>query len=547
MAIDDNKVLNPKSESLVLSEIDLKNFSRTKGLEYACTDLSDLDKFGGKFTFVHTGSEKNQFNGGNTDHWMFLGGDKIFDSYGLQEDFLFPSWVKYVELRPKRLQEYGTKVCGEYCCIFFEFMHQHDDQNDDNIGLEFCDYYGFSEARAENDRIVQQVYKDEGGHYGADYGGDIEEMGGAVKKPRKMFNSEYLSKIKQYNNILDRMAEDKVVSRLEYRRYRTASMEFLPKNKHFQRLLREHYPTHPLVQENFKMPPQYIDVEEPAVDPDLEPDEESDVEEVTAEPDTTTPAPGGAPAPAPPGTTTPAPPVPTTPSPIPPVPTPVPHPVPSPVPLPAPVPAPGPIPGTPVPPIPFPYPVPAPAPGPVPAHPPGTSPAPFPLIPTPAPSPMSTPIVQVPEPFVGTSPNVAVIPGSDLATPEAMKTLMQTITPSIPLDQQFLHPTIPKQALQPFMPNPRSFINGAVQQMATPERTAAKRLHYDGTVNSNFKKAKGTVQALQQVQSFVPWINLEEDADEAIAFQTPQITQQTNVPQTLVIERGLLKAATNKL
>jgi hypothetical protein len=115
---------------------------------------------------VYTGNDKNHFNNGNTHHWMFLFGDKVFDSYGLASDFLWPSWVKPIALRPGRLQEYGSNVCGEYCSTFYKFFSQHHDPNSENIGLEFCDAMGFTENRNMNDKLVQKVYMKEGGAVG---------------------------------------------------------------------------------------------------------------------------------------------------------------------------------------------------------------------------------------------------------------------------------------------------------------------------------------------------------------------------------------------
>lgn len=168
----DHEILNPKSDTLVLDESDLKDFCKSNGLEYQIVDLKDLESFESKYAFVHSGATKDQFNGGNTNHWMFIYGRMIFDSYGLQEDFLFPQWTQPVELKPKRIQEYGSNVCGEYCCTFYKFVHSGIDPNDENMGLEYCDSLGFSENRGRNDRLVQEAYTHLGGEMSDSDSGD---------------------------------------------------------------------------------------------------------------------------------------------------------------------------------------------------------------------------------------------------------------------------------------------------------------------------------------------------------------------------------------
>lgn len=159
----DFEILNPKSSSLITSEDQLRDFCSSNKLQFEIVNLSELESFKKPYAFIHTGAEKDQFNGGNTNHWMFLVGNQVFDSYGLQEDFLLPSWCTYVRLQPKRLQEYGSNVCGEYCCTFYQFAHASTDLNNEDLGLDYCDSLGMSENRNKNDKIVQSIYAQEGG------------------------------------------------------------------------------------------------------------------------------------------------------------------------------------------------------------------------------------------------------------------------------------------------------------------------------------------------------------------------------------------------
>jgi hypothetical protein len=178
----DHESVNPKSDSLILDETELEKFCEKNGLTYNLVDLSELDSAKAPYTFIHTGETKNQFNNGNINHWMFLYGSNVFDSYGDAGDFLYPQWVKPVITRPKRLQEYGANVCGEYCCSFYKFVKGGIDQNDENMGLEFSDTFNFSEDRNKNDRIIQQIFKEDGGVFTSS--DEDEEEGGAKSKKK---------------------------------------------------------------------------------------------------------------------------------------------------------------------------------------------------------------------------------------------------------------------------------------------------------------------------------------------------------------------------
>jgi hypothetical protein len=168
----EEEILNPKSETLILDETDLELFCQRNKLQYKCTNLKDLANFDGQYTFVHTGQEKDQFNGGNTNHWMFLYGKNLFDSYGMQDDFLLPEWAVPVQMKPHRIQEYGSNVCGEYCSTFYKFAASGIDPDDANMGLEYSDAMQLSQRRGDNDRLVQEAYLHLGGHFDNDEDND---------------------------------------------------------------------------------------------------------------------------------------------------------------------------------------------------------------------------------------------------------------------------------------------------------------------------------------------------------------------------------------
>jgi hypothetical protein len=177
----DDEILNPKSESLILDESDLEDFCSRNKLEFNVVNLSELESFDSQYGFIHTGEQKDQFNSGNINHWMFIYGRYVFDSYGSQSDFLLPEWTEKVQLKPERIQEFGSNVCGEYCCTFYHFVTTGVDPDDANMGLEYCDAMGLSQRRGHNDRVVQEAFLNLGGDFNSE--SDSDNEGGKMTMP----------------------------------------------------------------------------------------------------------------------------------------------------------------------------------------------------------------------------------------------------------------------------------------------------------------------------------------------------------------------------
>jgi hypothetical protein len=171
------------SSRLASDTDDLRKFCKKQHFPFHVIDLSQLQKFQDKAAFVHTGESENEFNKGNTNHWLFVYADLLFDSYGKYKDYDFGEHnYTFIITNPKQLQTYGTTVCGSYCAMFYYFLEkiypkmefEKDKENDDkssdddddessfsinksNIGRElgedFSEYF-FSNNKTENDKTA---------------------------------------------------------------------------------------------------------------------------------------------------------------------------------------------------------------------------------------------------------------------------------------------------------------------------------------------------------------------------------------------------------
>jgi hypothetical protein len=587
------EILNPKSNSVILDEDDLKHFCQSNNLPYSLIDLTELEQTNTPYTFIHTGAEKNAHNGGNVNHWMFLYGNNLFDSYGLQDDFIVPEWVNYVKTRPARLQEYGSNVCGEYCCVFYKFVASGVDQNDDSIGLEFSDSYGFSQDRNRNDRLIQALYLQEGGRKlepPSSHGEGVDEItyGGEMSKPqeKRQFDSFYLLHglsnkylkpsdvqklfgahdkkdfLNRYYYVLDKLASQTANSDLYYlieknrkafekdakERYTSDSYELLDEAK-------ENYSNLTLTNSHEKLKP-YFDFL--ASQPPIQTSAEATAIPRPAFPPTSPPdtqLPPGQPAPSVPDPTAPlnattsesvsgtsdnnmGTVVNTNSTTIPPV-------------------------------------------NVVPdketdsngvnvdAEAESILKPNNPLF-TNKPTNITMNTLEQPvdssEFVTTTGPNsnpaypttlgqtqgptsVGAIPGQmfDVAIPTAIQTTLGWgyEMPPIPADMQLLYPSIPKQAFTTILPNPETRIQTGPLVPSGPQGST-KRPMYDGTMVPNTKKIKGIVQGFEQVTSYVPLPQQSENVD-IVPFQKHPIAIQTAVPQVLTMDKGLYKAGQNML
>lgn len=145
-----------------LTNFELEHFCDKNNLKYHYCELEDLYldfKSIPNQSFVFTGEKENPYNNGYTHHWLYLFGNYLFDSYSFQNKYKLPSEIKSVLLYPKQLQEFDAVVCGEYCLAFADFIKE-DDYEEESIGYDFCNYYGFTKDKEENDEIVYEWYEE---------------------------------------------------------------------------------------------------------------------------------------------------------------------------------------------------------------------------------------------------------------------------------------------------------------------------------------------------------------------------------------------------
>jgi len=151
-----------------MSSTDLKNFCKKFNYEYNMIDLNKLnnniDELTEKNYFVFTGNEEDEYNKGNTHHFILLVGNYYFDSYGNVEGLVIPKEIKKLVTTPTQLQEFydvhKDSVCGEYCCLFLKTIEDNPEEKIIDIPKIFVDEYGLGKERHENDKIIAKEYRE---------------------------------------------------------------------------------------------------------------------------------------------------------------------------------------------------------------------------------------------------------------------------------------------------------------------------------------------------------------------------------------------------
>jgi hypothetical protein len=154
------EVFNTK---VALSENQLKAFCLKNTLPYQIKNLSDaIENIHQvkRCCFIFTGSAQDKYNNGLINHWLFVYGDYIFDSYGFQDKFNMQNMFRPVITSPSQLQEFDADVCGEYCLAFNSFVNNHKYLDFENLGEDFVTYYGFSRNKNSNDNTVLKWYNE---------------------------------------------------------------------------------------------------------------------------------------------------------------------------------------------------------------------------------------------------------------------------------------------------------------------------------------------------------------------------------------------------
>ena len=158
---------NLAKNKTALTDLQIKAFCKKHNLPYHIIDLKDLDKNDYDCTFVYTGNEANEFNGGNPHHYCFLVGSHFFDSYGKHNTtdegnaYKLPEHIKIFDQKPNRIQSYDTNVCGEYCCLFYQFLNENGELAESDLAQAFITYYNFSTNRTQNDETCLAEFKKE--------------------------------------------------------------------------------------------------------------------------------------------------------------------------------------------------------------------------------------------------------------------------------------------------------------------------------------------------------------------------------------------------
>lgn len=142
------------SDKNSLSDAQLKKWCQENNLRYNLVELENLEDAKSRFAFIFTGNESNEANKGNKQHWLFLDGKYIFDSYGNPKSYNLPEGFVIIQNEPRQLQQFNSTTCGEYCCAFYDFISKNKSIKPEDIGEEFSDEFGFTGNRSKNDKLV---------------------------------------------------------------------------------------------------------------------------------------------------------------------------------------------------------------------------------------------------------------------------------------------------------------------------------------------------------------------------------------------------------
>jgi hypothetical protein len=147
--------------SNALTDKDLQQFCSKFKIPYKEITLEQLVT--GKVTpnqaFIFTGEKQDEYNKGTDHHWIYLYFQHLFDSANFHRYNLGNLQVDYVTTTPKQLQEFGSVVCGQYALAFAEFANKYGGDEED-LGQDFSEEFGFTSSKKENDEIVRKWYDD---------------------------------------------------------------------------------------------------------------------------------------------------------------------------------------------------------------------------------------------------------------------------------------------------------------------------------------------------------------------------------------------------
>ena len=145
-----------------LTDIQIKAFCLKNKIPYHYCDLKKLSENMNDLPascFVFTGNKKDEFNNGYSEHWLYLFGNHLFDSYSFQQHYTLNPSISFVKLFPKQLQEFNSVVCGEYCLAIAHYVATQD-YEEGEVGIDFCNHYGFTKNKHQNDETVYTWYEE---------------------------------------------------------------------------------------------------------------------------------------------------------------------------------------------------------------------------------------------------------------------------------------------------------------------------------------------------------------------------------------------------
>lgn len=146
--------MNPKSDKVELSDLDLENFCKKNGYKFPGIVFLKSIK-ANKTCFVFTGTTPDEYNNGHTHHWMFLYKGLLFDSYGNYKNTFKVPDDNIIWVNKKRLQQFDSSVCGEYCCSFYDYINQTSKID----MVEYKNTYELGLDQNQNDHNILQWYK----------------------------------------------------------------------------------------------------------------------------------------------------------------------------------------------------------------------------------------------------------------------------------------------------------------------------------------------------------------------------------------------------
>lgn len=160
-------ITNMFDSSQGLTDEEIKNFLHVNNIPFhEIKQLKDLDKMKNAQSVVYTGSQSDEINNGNTKHWLYAVKPNkdvtyLFDSYGdktaYNPEFFSKNNIKFINKR--KLQEFGSNVCGPYVCAFAQQVNAMGNQFEPSKTInDFYHTFRFTKNARENDETIKKFW-----------------------------------------------------------------------------------------------------------------------------------------------------------------------------------------------------------------------------------------------------------------------------------------------------------------------------------------------------------------------------------------------------